>query len=113
MGNLTPENQRKVDEILIEAKGLYAAILASDPPASVAFAIRDKKPWEKLGEPEVTAFFKVIVGLRKAAIDAGALGAPPSSAAGETGNGEAPKPATTADPTPKKVAAEKGQKGGG
>lgn len=110
MGNLTPDQQRKVDEILLEAKGLYVAILASEPPASLGLAIRDKKPWDKLAEPEITALFKVIVAIRKAATDGITAPAQASSAAGETGNGEPAKPATVADSPPEKVASERGEK---
>ena len=67
MSKLTEEERRKVDGILLEAKGLYAAILMVKPPASLGIAIRDAKPWEALGEGEITALFSVIVDLRKAA----------------------------------------------
>lgn len=113
MGNLTPENQRKVEEIMLEAKGFYAAILASDPPASLAFAIRDKKPFDNLSEVEITALFKVAVTIRKAGEAAIAAATAGTSAAGETGNGAAEKPATVADTPPKKDSAKKPEKGGG
>jgi hypothetical protein len=75
MANLTEEQKRKVDGILLESKGLYAAILMVKPPASLGIAIRDGKPWESLGEGEITALFSVIVELRKAA-GVGVPGAP-------------------------------------
>ncbi len=76
MANLTEEDQRKIEGILLEAKGLYTAILLVKPPASLGLAIRDAKSWESLGEPEITALFSVIVALRKAALSA----VPPAAA---------------------------------
>lgn len=79
MANLTEDQKRKVDQILLESKGLYAAILMVKPPASLGIAIRDGKPWDALGEGEITALFSVIVELRKAA-GAAIPGAPTEAA---------------------------------
>ncbi len=102
MAKITPEEQAKVDEILLEAKGLYAAILYVKPPQSLGLAIRDGKPWDALGEADTIALFSVIVALRKAAMQAST--APPAEAAPAPVS--APKPngkeATSAAGAPKK-----------
>jgi len=98
MANLTDDDKRKVEEILLEAKGLYAAILLTKPPASLGLAIRDAKPWDKLLEADITALFSVIVQLRKAALA--------SLAAAENGAATEPTPAPEAAPKPATPPAE-------
>lgn len=95
---------------MVEAKGLYTAILSADPPAALAISIRDKKPFEKLSEPETVALFTVIARIRKAGLAAMEAAQSASSAAAESGNGGAAKPATGAPLTPEVISPEKGPK---
>ena len=106
MGKLSPEDQAKVDLILIQAKGLYTAILSSNPPSSLALAIRDKRSWDKLSDVEVTALFTVIVTLAKAAES---VPPPPSLAIEPAAVSKPPKAANPPNAAPPKKQAESAQ----
>lgn len=63
---MEPETQAKVDQLLLEAKGLYNAMLAAKPPASLAYALRDGTPFEQLTDEAVLGAVQVVAQIRKA-----------------------------------------------
>lgn len=65
MAKLEPETQQKVDQLLLEAKGLYNAIIASKPPASLGYAIRDMTPFEKLDDSAILGAVQIVAEIRK------------------------------------------------
>ena len=96
MATLTPEQQAQVAALNLRAEVLYKAILASNPTSELAFALRDKVPFDKLKDEQkvqvATAVVLFAKGMAKLEEDA--------KAASEQSKAEAPKegtpePATT------------------
>ena len=65
VANLTPEKQAAIDKLLAEARELYQAIGRAEVPSSLAFAIRDQVPMEKLTDENLEALCKVVGECRK------------------------------------------------
>ena len=84
MATLTPEEQAKVAALAARARVLYDSILQAKPGNDLAFAIRDKVPFDKLKDESIAQVATTVVlfakGLAKLDEDAKAASdqAPPA-----------------------------------
>lgn len=79
---LSAEDQKKVDRLLIEARALFDAAVKAELPVTLALALRDRKSFDALGEAEVEGICRFVAQIRKldlATLETAAAAATPPS----------------------------------